>query len=366
MSPVPLLGWMSCVVIAEPKTLEISVANYSPPSSPVAPFSAALQRPGPGGSQDGAGAVSRRQLPQAIAHRGYKMAYPENSMAAFRSAVEIGAHAIETDLHLSRDGVVVLSHDGTLKRCFDEELRVAECDWSYLSTLRTTRKPHEPMPRLVDLLEYLAQPGQEHVWVLLDIKKDDEPTELISRVAATFASVPTKGDWHKRIIMGCWDAKYARLCNEILPDFPLAHIGWSLSYARELLAVPQMNFNLFVYSLVGAHGTKFLRAARDAGRSVFVWTVNDDEWMKWSIRKGVDGVITDNPERFLQICKEWPDDEDEKAAERRQMRHFFSLRRPKPLLFLLLFRVLATSVALVWFLRAGTPRQRVHNALRGH
>lgn len=81
------------------------MANASPPS-PVAPFSAALQRPGRGG----AGAVSRRQLPQAIAHRGYKMAYPENSMAAFRSAVEIGAHAIETDLHLSRDGVVVLSH----------------------------------------------------------------------------------------------------------------------------------------------------------------------------------------------------------------------------------------------------------------
>lgn len=49
-------------------------------------------------------------LPQAIAHRGYKAAYPENSMAAFVAAVEIGAHAIETDLHISRDGVVVLSH----------------------------------------------------------------------------------------------------------------------------------------------------------------------------------------------------------------------------------------------------------------
>lgn len=126
-----------------------------------------------------------------------------------------------------------------------------------------------------------------------------------------------------------------------------------------------MNFNMFVYSLVGAYGTKFLRAARDAGRSVFVWTVNDDDWMRWSIRKGVDGVITDNPERFLEICEEWPDDEDEKAAERRQMRHFFSLRRPKPLVVLLVFRVLAMLVALVAFLKAGTPRQRVQNALRG-
>jgi len=51
-----------------------------------------------------------RTLPQAIAHRGYKAEYPENTMDAFRAAVAIGAHAIETDLHLSKDKVVVLSH----------------------------------------------------------------------------------------------------------------------------------------------------------------------------------------------------------------------------------------------------------------
>jgi glycerophosphoryl diester phosphodiesterase len=51
-----------------------------------------------------------KRLPQTIAHRGYKAAYPENSMGAFRGAIEVGAHAIETDLHLSKDGVVVLSH----------------------------------------------------------------------------------------------------------------------------------------------------------------------------------------------------------------------------------------------------------------
>lgn len=47
---------------------------------------------------------------------------------------------------------------------------MADCDWGYLSTLRTTREPRQPMPRLIDLLEYMARPGVEHVWVLLDIK----------------------------------------------------------------------------------------------------------------------------------------------------------------------------------------------------
>lgn len=49
-------------------------------------------------------------FPQTIAHRGFKAKYPENTMSAFKGAVSAGAHAIETDLQLSRDGVVVLSH----------------------------------------------------------------------------------------------------------------------------------------------------------------------------------------------------------------------------------------------------------------
>ena len=49
-------------------------------------------------------------MPQIIAHRGDKAREPENSMRAFRSAVAAGAHALETDTHVTRDGVVVLSH----------------------------------------------------------------------------------------------------------------------------------------------------------------------------------------------------------------------------------------------------------------
>jgi hypothetical protein len=57
----------------------------------------------------------RGKFPQAIAHRGYKAANPENTMGAFKGAVDVGAHAIETDLHLSKDGVVVLSHVRTFQ-----------------------------------------------------------------------------------------------------------------------------------------------------------------------------------------------------------------------------------------------------------
>ncbi len=58
-----------------------------------------------------------RPLPQAIGHRGFKAEFPENTMEAFRGAIEIGAHAVETDVHLSKDKVVVLSHASARSRC---------------------------------------------------------------------------------------------------------------------------------------------------------------------------------------------------------------------------------------------------------
>jgi phosphatidylglycerol phospholipase C len=190
-----------------------------------APFIQALQRP------DGS------RLPQAIAHRGDKSKFPENTLAAFRSAVELGVHAVETDLHLTKDKVVVLSHvslgparggkrkrfgplghpglclvlvpavhtahtytythmaepdkpggdkkqDASLQRCFGIDKKIADCDWAYLQTLRTARAPHEPLPRLGDLLAYLARPENESIWVLLDIKASTHCTHTRNKGGA--------------------------------------------------------------------------------------------------------------------------------------------------------------------------------------
>ena len=112
----------------------------------------------------------KKRLPQAIAHRGYKAEYPENTMGAFKGAVKVGAHAIETDVHISKDQVVMLSHDADLVRCFGKPDKLIDCEWSYLKTLQTLKSPHQGMPRLLDLLEYLAQSGLEEIWILLDIK----------------------------------------------------------------------------------------------------------------------------------------------------------------------------------------------------
>ncbi|KAJ2893935.1 PLC-like phosphodiesterase [Zalerion maritima] len=236
-----------------------------------------------------------KQVPQAIAHRGYKAMYPENTMSAFKAAVKVGAHAIETDIHLSKDGVVVLSHidqDGTLKRCFGVDKK-------------------EPMPRLSELLEYLAMPEAGHLWLFLDVKRDDDPEELLSLTRRTIdhAETAVRKDngqakpWKDRIVVGGWSEDYISLITKMFPGFGAALIGFSVKYARQFFEVPNLGFNMLQKILVGPIGSRFIKDVRAADRPLFLWTVNDEEWMDWSINKKVDGVITDDPKLFLEVCK---------------------------------------------------------------
>jgi phosphatidylglycerol phospholipase C len=161
------------------------------------------------------------------------------------------------------------------------------------------------MPRLVDLLAYLAQPENEHIWVLLDLKRDDDPNELLSATAAALASVKPSVRWSSRIVLGPWTEQYIDLCRKHLPGYPMAFINWSLPEASRLLRESDVWFNLLQPSLVGPCGSRFINEARRQGRPLLVWTVNQERWMHWSIRKKVTGVITDDPKKFLEVCDQW-------------------------------------------------------------
>lgn len=251
--------------------------------------------------------VSGNRRPQAIAHRGYKAKFPENTMGAFKGAVEVGAEGLETDIHLSKDGVVVLSHDKDLKRCFGREEKIIDCDYSFLGKLRTLKEPHEPMPRLADLLEYLTQPGLEDIWVLLDIKLDNNADDVMRLIGDTIRSVrplPTR-PWHSRVVLGCWAAKYLPLCSRYLPGFSVSHIGFSTLVASYFFTVPNVSFNMQQGVLMTPWGRLFIRKAQGEGRPVYAWTVNEESRMRWDIRQGLDGVITDDPKLFLEVRRAW-------------------------------------------------------------
>ncbi|KAH8722746.1 Tubulin/FtsZ, GTPase domain-containing protein [Phaeosphaeriaceae sp. PMI808] len=251
--------------------------------------------------------ISGTRRPQAIAHRGYKAKFPENTMGAFRGAVDVGADAIETDIHLTKDGVVVLTHDTDLKRCFGRGEKIIDCDYEFLSKLRTLKEPHEAMPRLADLLEYLAQPGLEDIWILLDIKLDNNADDVMRLIGDTIRSVPPSPTrpWQNRIVLGCWAAKYLPLCSRYLPGYSVSHIGFSTLVASYFSTVPNISFNMQQAVLMTPWGKAFTRKAQSDQRPVYAWTVNEESRMRWDIRNGLDGVITDDPKLFLEVRRNW-------------------------------------------------------------
>ncbi|KAI9742305.1 MAG: hypothetical protein M1818_004205 [Claussenomyces sp. TS43310] len=291
-----------------------------------------------------------RRIPQAIAHRGYKDAFPENTMGAFRGAVEVGAHAIETDVHLSKDGVVVLSHDADLKRCFGREDKVIDSEWSFLKTLQTLKEPHQSMPRLKDLLAFLATPGQEDIWILLDIKLDNNADDVMRLIASTIADVKPSRPWDQRVLLGIWAGKYLPLSAKYLPSFPITYIGFSIPYARQFLKVPNVSFNMLQQIMRGPMGRRFQRDCQAQNRALFLWTVNEERWMRWSIRRQVDGVVTDDPRKYLEVCKDY----DAHAPS-----EGFHLKDMTDWLFM---TILATVFTVVFGIRHGFRNDARHSA----
>ena len=109
------------------------------------------------------------------------------------------------------------------------------------------------MPRLKELLEYVAQPGLEDIWVLLDIKLDNNAEKVMSLIAETIKSVPPnpKRPWRERLVLGIWAAKFVPLCQRYSPGFPVSHIGFSTYYAQQFLKVPGVSFNILQRVLFG-------------------------------------------------------------------------------------------------------------------
>ncbi|RCI12601.1 hypothetical protein L249_1029 [Ophiocordyceps polyrhachis-furcata BCC 54312] len=280
----------------QPSPSSPSPSSPSSPSPPPPPW----QQPKRNNSTN----ATATSTPQTIAHRGDKAHERENTLPAFHAAVRSRAHAIETDARLSRDGVAVLAHDDGLQRCFGRRGRVADFDAELLGSWGVVT--------LVDLLAWLVdedeQQGQSDedrlwkrgMWILLDIKMDDDPALLLAAIAralktATTTTIP----WEKRIILGCWNASTILAARRLLPNHSLAHIGTSSSYARHFLrSMPSLALNM-AYTAI-----PFLPSSVATARPLFAWTVNSEATMRWAIRHGaIDGVITDDPAAFRALCR---------------------------------------------------------------
>ncbi len=243
--------------------------------------------------------------PLFAAHRGGALLWPENSLLAFRNALALGADFLELDVHLTRDGEVVVIHDPTLDRTTTGTGPVRLRTLAELGALRLKDRGGavvaERIPTLAQVVE-LAVAGKRQI--LLEIKPDEQRQRypgIEERVLAVL-------DRHRfvpfTVVMAFEGATWRRV-RQLRADARVAALYSAralpaAAVPAELLALGQagVTFVGLDQALVDAEVAK---QARLAGLTLGVWTVNERDAIARFIDQGVGVVITDRPDLAKEL-----------------------------------------------------------------
>jgi glycerophosphoryl diester phosphodiesterase len=231
--------------------------------------------------------AGRNQPVVVIAHRGSSETAPENTLAAFRLAVEQRADFVELDVQESLDGEVVVMHDADLMRVGRSPHKVWEANAADLRAIDIgsyvgSQFSNERVPTLAEALA-VCKGGSR---VIVELKSYGHDQRLEEKVAAI---VEASGMVNDTIFMSL-DHDMVRRMKMLRPEW---RVGVLVAKALGDLTSLEADF----YAVEARLATRsMVRQAHRAGRDVYVWTVNDPAWMLSAMSHGVDGLITDKPE----------------------------------------------------------------------
>ncbi len=254
-----------------------------------------------------------RLPPLHIAHRGGALLYPENTLHAFQAAVDVHrTDAIETDVHLSADGVVVVFHDDTLERCTDADGPVAARTAAALARLdaghRFTPDGGESFPfrgkgiGVPTLAETLAS------WP--DLPFNIELKSRDPKLIEAFVKTVRAAGAAKRICCGSENDDVGAALAEALPEathfYPTGPGSVFILTALQG-GTPPIDARYTVLDMPAEYGgmplivPRLIEAAAAAGRFVNVWTIDETAEMHRLLDAGVGGVMTDRPDRLRAV-----------------------------------------------------------------
>lgn len=233
------------------------------------------------------------------AHRGASADAPENTMEAFRLAVDIAADGIELDVHLTKDGEVVVIHDDTIDRTSNGSGRVSDMTleelrrFDYSNGMKGFKNIR--IPTLREVYELVA-PTKMFINVELKAGGLPEP-ELIAKLAALEDEFHMKD----RLIYSSFNHYSLIMLKERLPHAKTAllytaGLAYPWRYAKEIAdaaALHPYKANLMI--------PDYVESSHDLGLIVNVWTVDDPADMRWLLGLGVDGIITNKPAVAMAI-----------------------------------------------------------------
>ena len=247
--------------------------------------------------------------PVAMAHRGFSVDGLENSMAAFRAAVDLGYRYLETDVHTTVDGVVLLFHDAVLDRVTDRVGRIAELTADEVA--KALIRGQETVPTFDQLVA--AFPDTRFN---LDVKDRNSVRSLAEAVE--------KNAVHDRVLIASFSDRRRRAVLRLLSRRTAASAGTAANAAfvavSPLLSVPGLRFlaRAFLGRVlrdvdalqvpVRYHGLPvvtpgFVRRAHSLGLYIHVWTINDPATMQLLLDMGVDGLVSDRADLLKEVLE---------------------------------------------------------------
>ena len=235
---------------------------------------------------------------EIIGHRGAAHDAPENTMTSFKMAWAQNADAIETDMWLSKDGKIVIMHDGDTKRLGGKTNKLASMTLEQLQTIdvgvwKDAKFKGEKIPTLESILASIP-PGKRAV---LEIKCGPEIVPELARVIAESKRKPSE----LAIISFKFDALKAS--KEKLPEIPHYYLsdyktnaqGRLPELASMIAQAKSANFDGLDLQFKWPVDKAFVDQVHAAGMKLVMWTINDPAVARRMVKAGVDGITTDRP-----------------------------------------------------------------------
>ena len=240
--------------------------------------------------------LAGRPAVQVTAHRGHSRAAPENTLSAIKKAIESGADYAEVDVQQTADGVVVLLHDGDLKRVAGVPRKCEELSYDEIRKLDVgawfaPAFAGERVPSLAEVIDI----SRGRIRLNIELKLDVSDGRLAAGVARVIGEHRFESD--------CLVTSFNR---DALIDLkrhdPSLRTGLIVAYA--LGDVSRLEVEALSVRAEGL-SDELIRAAHRVGQEVHVWTVNDARQMDRLIKRGVDNIITDDPDILIRIRDDW-------------------------------------------------------------
>ncbi len=239
-------------------------------------------------------------LPRVIAHRGLALAAPENTLLAFAAALAQGAEHLETDVHVSADGVAIVAHDPDLRRVAGRDVRVEQLTAGELARIRLGHD--QGFCTLAEALD-----GFPEARFNIDIKTAGavQPTvDVIRELRATDRVLigSFSPERRLRVVQQLPGVATSLSARGAIPAVLAAHAG-ALPLLRRIVAdVDAVQFPLDMVG-IPTMTARTVRSFHAAGVEVHVWTINDPATMIRLLDLGIDGLVTDRADLALEVVR---------------------------------------------------------------